>query len=232
MSLTCSISIASSVVHSDAHQDKSKINNHRIFFDHESTVSMPMGCILDATLPCVFKSLKRQTLQLGDMEITLLSGSVVKILSLDPIRALEPLQGGFIIDKSDKPIKIKSHMLNVFPSYAVKTKDQVEVIDGKDFYTIKFNQDQQERVLLDKVDFVKKMALFFNNKQEFKIKLKEISAIYDKSFRNDIALQKQLIQRQIASIEQKKQDEEDRRKIERDEKKKTQQYFFKRTFER
>ena len=201
-------------------------------YDEDNIVTMPMGCLNDGTLPCVFKSLTRQSLKLNDVQLTLLSGAVVKLSDMTVRPVFEPLKGGFVIEQAKGKVFIKSYELSKFPSYASKTKDQVEVVDGKDFYLIKFQNEGMEKVLLDKDDFVKTLASYFNNKQTFRIKLKEISAIYEKSFRNDLDLQKKIIERKMASVEEAKQVEIDKQKAIEEKRKKEQKYFFQRTFER
>jgi len=223
------VSHDSAPAHSTAKIKQQSLSAH---YDEDNVVTMPMGCLNDGTLPCVFKSLTRQSLKLNDVQLTLLSGSVVKLSDVRVRPVFEPLKGGFIIEQAKGKVFIKSYELSKFPSYASKTKDQVEVVDGKDFYLIKLQSEGLEKVLLDKDDFVKTLALYFNNKQTFRIKLKEISAIYEKSFRNDLDLQKKIIERKMASVEEAKQVELDKQKAIEEKRKKEQKYFFKRTFER
>jgi len=217
--------------HSRAAENKS-VKTQNVKFDEDNVVTMPLGCLKNSSYPCVFKSLNRQHMQIQDVKLTLLSGSVVKLVRVDPRPVFEPLVGGFVVDQAKDKVFVKTYELTQFPSYATKTKDQVEVIDGKDFYLIKFKNEDSEKVLLDKEDFVKKIAQFFTNKQHLRIKLKEISIVYEKSFRNDLAVQKKIIARKLASIEEEKKAQEDKRKEIEEKRKKEQKYFFQRTFER
>lgn len=199
-------------------------------YNDEFIVSMPLGCLDDGTLPCVFKSTARQTIVINDTRLTLLPQSVVKLIDSSPV--LEPLKGSFVIEKSTAKVHVKSYELTQFPSYVTKTKDQVEIIDGRDFYFIKMQADEYEKTLLDKDEFVSKLARYYSNKQLLRSKLKEISIVYDRSFKNDLNLQRKIIQRKLASIEEDKKIAEQKKKEQEDKRKKEQKYFFHRTFER
>lgn len=117
-----------------------------------------------------------------------------------------------------------------FPSYADITKDQIEVIDGKDFYVYKFTDGEPERYLLDREPFLKKLSGFYNNIDELRAEYKYISPIYNKSFKQDVVLHKQILTRRIASVEEEKKQEAERQRRLRELQRKNKETFFKRTF--
>lgn len=192
-------------------------------------VSQPSDCLAKQTLPCTFKSIARHKSAIGKTEFVFLKNSVVKVLDFTKLN-LEPVVGGFIITASKSPISVKGVSLAKFPSYADITKDQVEVIDGKDFYAYKFTDGEPERYLLDREPFIKKLAGFYNNIESLKAEYKNISPIYNKSFKQDVVLHKKILTRRIASVEEEKKQEAERMKRIREEQRKNKETFFKRTF--
>lgn len=192
-------------------------------------VSQPSDCLVKQTLPCTFKSITRHKSSIGKTEFVFLKNAVVKVLDFSHLN-LEPVVGGFIVTASKSPISVKGVPLTKFPSYADITKDQVEVIDGKDFYAYKFTDDEPERYLLDREPFIKKLAGFYNSIESLKAEYKNISPIYNKSFKQDVVLHKKILTRRIASVEEEKKQEAERLKRLREEQRKNKETFFKRTF--
>lgn len=193
-------------------------------------VSQPADCLIKKTVPCTFKSLSRQTISIDKTELVVLKNAVIKITDFSSLN-LEPVIGGFIVKASSNTVSIQSIHLSKYPSYADKIKDQIEVIDGKDFYAYRLTEGESERYLLDREPFIKKLSGFYSNVAELRLEYKNISPIYNKSFKKDVALHKQIISRKIASIEEEKKLQAERSRQAHEEKKRNKQTFFKRTFD-
>ena len=131
---------------------------------------------------------------------------------------------------TNSTVQVKGVSLTKFPSYADITKGQIEVIDGKDFYVFKFGDGETERYLLDREPFIKKLAGFYNSVDALKAEYKNISPIYNKSFKQDVAVHKQVLSRGIASVEEQKKQEAERARRIREQQRKNKETFFKRTF--
>lgn len=192
-------------------------------------VSQPAGCLIHKSVPCTFKSLARRVVRIGSAEFVFLKGAVVKIEEFAPL-TIEPLVSGFIILSSRDPISVKGVSLSQFPSYADTTKDQIEVIDGKDFFVFRITSDEPERYLLDREPFIKKLASFYTNVNSLRADYKNISPIYNKSFKQDLADHKKTLTRKIASLEEQKEEEAKRQRRIREQQRKNKEIFFKRTF--
>lgn len=192
-------------------------------------VSQPADCLVKKTLPCTFKSISRHKATIGTTDFIFLKNAVVKITDFASLN-LEPVVGGFIVTASQSAISAKGIPLSKFPSYADTTKGQIEVIDGKDFYVYKFTEGEPERYLMDREPFLKKLAGFYNSVESLRAEYKNISPIYNKSFKHDIALHKQILTRRIASVEEEKKQELERQRRLRELQRKNKETFFKRTF--
>ena len=223
--------------HEEKHEEKHEAKHEESHDDHKAAgfkddqiVSQPADCLTKQTLPCTFKSITRHKSAIGKTEFVFLKNAVVKVLDFTKLN-LEPVVGGFIITASKSPVSVKGVPLAKFPSYADITKDQVEVIDGKDFYAYKFTEDEPERYLLDREPFIKKLAGFYNSVESLKSEYKNISPIYNKSFKQDVVLHKKILTRRIASVEEEKKQEAERMKRIREEQRKNKETFFKRTFD-
>lgn len=203
--------------------------DNKVESKNDQIVSQPSDCLLRQTLPCTFKSITRHKSTIGKTEFVFLKNAIVKITDFANLN-LEPVLGGFILTASKSSVSVKGVPLTKFPSYADITKDQVEVVDGKDFYIFKFTEDESERYLLDREPFIKKLASFYSNVDVFRTEYKNISPTYNKSFKQDVALHKRILTRQIASVEQEKMQEADRQRRLREQQRKNKEIFFKRTF--
>lgn len=223
--------------HEAKHEESHDDDQHKVSHSEKTVsaakddqiVSQPVDCLAKQTLPCTFKSITRHKSAIGKTEFIFLKNAVVKVLDFSSLH-LEPVVGGFIITASKASVSVKGVSLTEFPSYADITKGQVEVIDGKDFYAYKFTDDESERYLLDREPFIKKLAGFYNNIESLKAEYKNISPIYNKSFKQDVVLHKKILTRRIASVEEEKKQEAERLKRIREEQRKNKETFFKRTF--
>lgn len=198
---------------------------------NDQIVSQPSNCYVKQVLPCTFKSMSRHKAQLKNVEFVFLKNAIIKITDFENL-SLEPLVGGFIVTSAKDKVIVKGITLSKFPSYADLTKDQVEVVDGQDFFVFKIKQGETERYLLDREPFIKKLAGFYNNIDQLKSDFKTISPIYDKSFKQDVVVQKRLLSRKIASVEEQKKQEDLRARQIREQQRKNKETFFKRTFVR
>lgn len=196
---------------------------------NDQIVSQPSECLAKKTLPCTFKAISRHKAMVDKTEFVFLKGTVVKVTNFSQL-GLEPIVGGFIVTGSEAPVSVKGVSLTKFPSYADTTKGQIEVIDGKDFYVFKFTDDEAERYLLDREPFLKKLSYFYNDIESLRTEYKNISPIYNKSFKQDVALHKRIITRRIASIEEEKKLEAERQRQLRELQRRNKEIFFKRTF--
>ncbi|MES2801379.1 MAG: hypothetical protein V4654_02710 [Bdellovibrionota bacterium] len=195
----------------------------------DEIVSQPADCHIKETLPCTVKSMTRHKAVIKQTSFVFLKNAVVKITDFANFN-LEPVVGGFIVLGAKSSVSVKGVSLTKFPSYADSTKGQVEVIDGKDFYIYKFSEGETERYLLDRAPFIKKLAGFYNNVDALKAEYKNISPIYSKSFKQDVAVHKQILTRRIASVEEQKKQETERARRIREQQRKNKETFFKRTF--
>lgn len=200
-------------------------------FANDQLVSQPSDCLVEQTLPCTFKSISRHKAKLNNTEFVFLKNAVIKISDFSNFN-LEPIVGGFIVLGTKGQVSARGVPLTKFPSFADNTKGQVEVIDGKDFYVFKFNDGESERYLLDREPFIRKLAGFYNNVDALKAEFKIISPIYNKSFKQDVALHKQILTRRIASVEEEKKQQVERARQIREQQRKNKEIFFKRTFAR
>ena len=210
------------VMASDEDSAVSNLNNDQI-------VSQPSDCYIKQSLPCTFKSISRHKSVMNNTEFVFLKNAVVKITDFTNLN-LEPIVGGFIVTGAKGKVSVKGIPLTQFPSYADTTKDQVEVVDGKDFFIFKFTEGETERYLLDREPFIKKLAAFYNNPEQLKADYKNISPIYNKSFKQDVVVHKRILSRRIASIEEQKKQEAARARQIREQQRKNKEIFFKRTF--
>lgn len=192
-------------------------------------VSQPADCYVKQTLPCTFKSISRHKSVINQTSFVFLKNAVVKITDFANLN-LEPVVGGFIVLGTNTTVSVKGVPLVKFPSYADTTKGQVEVIDGKDFYVYKFSDGETERYLLDREPFIKKLAGFYNSVEALKAEYKNISPIYNKSFKQDVVVHKQILSRRIASVEEQKKQVAARARQIREQQRKNKETFFKRTF--
>ncbi|AZZ36873.1 hypothetical protein CIK05_08745 [Bdellovibrio sp. qaytius] len=195
----------------------------------DQIVSQPADCYLKQTLPCTFKSISRHKSVMNKTEFVFLKNAVVKITDFANLN-LEPIIGGFIVNSTKGKVSVKGVPLTKFPSFADITKDQIEVVDGKDYFIFKFNEGETERYLLDREPFIKKLAGFYNNADQLKAEYKNISPIYNKSFKQDVAVHKRILSRGIASVEEQKKQEAERARRIREQQRKNKETFFKRTF--
>lgn len=193
-------------------------------------VSQPGDCLAKKKAPCTFKSISRTKITIAQVEFVFLKDSVVRITDFKNLN-IEPLVGGFIIKTSQKSVTVKEVQLAKFPTFVNITKGQVEVVDGKDFYTIRLGAQEPERYLLDREPFIKKLSGFYNNKYEFRSEFKSISPIYNKSFKQDLVLQKKILTRKIASTDEEKQRETEKQRRMQEERKRNRAKFFQRTFD-
>lgn len=200
-----------------------------VALSNDEIVSQPADCYVKQTLPCTFKSTARHQTVINQTTFVFLNNAVVKITDFNQLN-LEPVVGGFIVLGSKSSVSVKGVPLIKFPSYANNTKGQIEVIDGKDFYVFKFVEGETERYLLDREPFIKKLAGFYNSVDALKAEYKNISPIYNKSFKQDVALHKQILTRKIASVEEQKKQEAERNRRLREQQRKNKEIFFKRTF--
>lgn len=210
--------------------------NDKVLVDEKSApkntqiVSQPSNCHINLTLPCTFKAISRHRAKIGKTDFLFLKNAVVKVIDFTNLN-VEPLAGGFIIVSSKEPLRVKGISLTKFPSFAdINTKAQVEIVDGKDFYIYRFTEDEPERYLLDREPFIKKMASFYINVENLRAEFKYISPIYNKSFKQDVALHSKMLNRKIASHEDDKNFEEDRARQNREQQRKNKKKFFQRTF--
>lgn len=216
--------------HNGSHEEKHEDSHEKApASKNDFIVSQPADCLSKQTLPCTFKSIARHSSAIGNTQFVFLKNTVVKVLDFASLN-LEPVVGGFVITASKSSVSVKGVSLAKFPSYADTTKGQVEVIDGKDFYVYKFSEGEPERYLLDREPFIKKLAGFYNNIESLKAEYKNISPIYNKSFKQDVVLHKKVLTRRIASVEEEKKQEAERLKRLREEQRKNKEIFFKRTF--
>ncbi len=195
----------------------------------DEIVSQPADCYVKQTLPCTIKSISRHKSVINQTSFVFLKNAVVKITDFTQLN-LEPVVGGFIVLGTKSAVHVKGVPLTKFPSYADITKGQIEVIDGKDFYVFKFSDGETERYLLDREPFIKKLAGFYNSVDALKAEYKNISPIYNKSFKQDVAVHKQILNRRIASVEEQKKQEAERARRIREQQRKNKETFFKRTF--
>jgi hypothetical protein len=210
----------------DQHEDASE----KAVLKNDQIVSQPSNCHVKQTLPCTFKSISRHRSNVGKTEFVFLKNTVVKVTDFTNLN-LEPIVGGFIITGSKASVSVKGVSLTKFPSYAdITTKDQIEVVDGKDFYVYKFTVGEPERYLLDREPFIKKLASFYTNVDSLRAEYKNISPIYNKSFKLDVASHTKTLTRKMASVEEDKKQEAERARQIRDQQRKNKKTFFKRTF--
>lgn len=217
--------------HEAKHEEKSDEahGEHKVELKNDQIVSQPVNCISKKTLPCTFKAVSRHSAVIGQTEFVFLKNAVVKVTDFTNFN-LEPVVGGFIVTASKGEVSVKTVPLSKFPSYADITKDQIEVIDGKDFYVYKFTEDEPEKYLLDREPFIKKLASFYNNVEGLKAEYKNISPIYNKSFKQDVADHKKTLTRKMASVEEEKKQEAKRQSVIRQQQRKNKETFYKRTF--
>lgn len=195
----------------------------------DEIISQPADCYAKQTLPCTIKSITRHKSAINQTSFVFLKNAVVKITDFANLN-LEPVVGGFVVLGTNSSVRVKDVPLTKFPSYADITKGQIEVIDGKDFYVFKFSDGETERYLLDREPFIKKLAGFYNSVDALKAEYKNISPIYNKSFKQDVAVHKQILSRRIASVEEQKKQEAERARRIREQQRKNKETFFKRTF--
>jgi hypothetical protein len=193
-------------------------------------VSMPSDCLAKQSLPCTFKSLKHQNVKLNSVNFVFLKNAVTKVNDFKNFN-IEPIKGGFVIQKSKKEIAVRDVKLSRFPSFVDYTKDQVEVVDGRDFYVYRVSDEGTEKFLYDRESFIKKLSGFYTNLAQFKAEYKSISPIYNNSFKKDVAVHKHIVSRKIASVEEQKRLEAEREKQIREQQRRNKQTFFKRTFD-
>lgn len=195
----------------------------------DQIVSQPAKCLAKKTVPCTFKSISRHAAIVGKTEFIFLKETVVRVTNFSTL-TLEPVTGGFIVKTSKVPVTVKGIPLTKFPSYADITKDQIEVIDGKDFFVFRVTEGEPERYLLDREPFIKKLAIFYKDLASLRAEYKNISPIYNESFKQGLADHKKTLTRKIASIEEEKKEEALRQRRIREQQRKNKEAFYKRTF--
>jgi hypothetical protein len=209
----------------DNHDSAPTVTN----LNDDQIVSQPSDCYIKQNLPCTFKSITRHKSVMNNTEFVFLKNAIIKITDFTNLN-LDPVVGGFIVLSSKGKVSVKGIPLTKFPSYADNTKGQIEVVDGKDFFIFKFTEGETERYLLDREPFIKKLAVFYNNSDQLKADYKNISPIYNKSFKEDVVVHKRILSRRIASVEEQKKQEAVRARLIREQQRKNKETFFKRTF--
>ncbi len=201
-------------------------------------LTMPEGCIQKKSVPCVVKSLSYQNIEMmAGFYVTVLKDSMVRIVQYEPL-TLVPLKRGFKVEKSHLKLYVKdvksdqSVALNKFPSFVYRTNDQIQFIDGQDFYQYNFNDKGFEKTLLDRIQFLQTIAPYYKNKEELKEEFSKISIIYNKSFKKDVVMQGRIMQRQIASLQEQKKKDQELQNKKKSEQLILQENLFKRTFGR
>lgn len=209
-------------------------------------ISIPENCISEEVSPCLLKSTENKTLQ-GKSKLFSLSveeEAIVKIIQFSSPFKFELLQGKiFIQSASKKKIQFSLNEIN-FDSKAIFAKlnseHRLQVYDTKNFILAEYEpgiEKNKETVIrksefLSKIDMVRYLAEFFQNKRSFVSYLKSIESRWKDELKSQTNDQTIALQRSIASIEKAEADAKELSKKEAEELKKVRRQFFYRTFYR
>lgn len=199
----------------------------------EKVISMPEGCYSGKKEQCVIKSLTKQIVNFEGAQLEFYPQTVVRVSSfLD--KKIQLLEGRIKLLSTKSEINISNIKLAKGPSYISQNKNEVWALNGGNAYLYKVQADMTspEKMLLDRYQLLKFLSVFSSSKDHLKKQFLALQPIYDIQFKNDIALQKQLMQRKIASLEQKQKEFELQRQKKLQDQKELKKQFFKRTFDR
>ncbi len=200
---------------------------------------VPEDCFLKKQSPCLTQvDESEETLSVGKTSLRIKAGTILHWKNFSEI-SVDILKGAFHITGSENALKLneipiakKNQMLTKQENLILSLDLDSFILSTYDLSAQRANTVLQRTSFLEKPDFLKFTAQFFERKSAFVAFLKSVEPSWKTEFNHNTASQSKILSRAVASVEESEKIELLEKERLTQELKKVREQFFYRTFYR